>query len=157
MPERAIRSATIIVALMATTAAAFAHPRRRHISNGSHMDSVRPVREGAGRNSSRSTRAGGCAEHGARAAASDRGAEHLGRLGGRADRDGRSPRHSDKLHVVERFVLDQKTMKLTRSYVAEDSVYLKGQATRLFGAVPSGSGQEARDVPRCLDEKSCHC
>ena len=38
-------------------------------------------------------------------------------------------RHSDKLHVVERFSLDPKTMKLTRSYVAEDPVYLKGQYT----------------------------
>ena len=36
-------------------------------------------------------------------------------------------RHSDKLHVVERFALDPKTTKLTRSYVAEDSQYLKGQ------------------------------
>jgi len=36
-------------------------------------------------------------------------------------------RHSDKLHVVERFALDPATMKLTRSYVAEDPVYLKGQ------------------------------
>ena len=35
--------------------------------------------------------------------------------------------HSDKLHVVERFSLDQQTMKLTRSYVVEDPVYLKGQ------------------------------
>jgi hypothetical protein len=38
-------------------------------------------------------------------------------------------RHSDKLHVVERFSLDSKTMKLSRSYVAEDPVYLKGQYT----------------------------
>jgi hypothetical protein len=36
-------------------------------------------------------------------------------------------RHSDKLHVVERFSLDPGTMKLTRSYVAGDPVYLKGQ------------------------------
>jgi hypothetical protein len=36
-------------------------------------------------------------------------------------------RHGDKLHVVERFSLDPKTMKLTRSYVAEDPAYLKGQ------------------------------
>jgi hypothetical protein len=35
--------------------------------------------------------------------------------------------HSDKLHVVERFSLDPKTMTLTRSYTAEDPVYLKGQ------------------------------
>jgi hypothetical protein len=35
--------------------------------------------------------------------------------------------HSDKLHVVERFSLDPKTMKLTRSYIVEDPVYLKGQ------------------------------
>ena len=38
-------------------------------------------------------------------------------------------RHGDKLHVVERFSLDPKTMKLTRSYVAEDPLYLKGQYT----------------------------
>jgi hypothetical protein len=36
-------------------------------------------------------------------------------------------RHSDKLHVVERFSLDPKTMILTRSYTAEDPVNLKGQ------------------------------
>ena len=38
-------------------------------------------------------------------------------------------RHSDKLHVVERFSLDPKTMKLSRTYVAEDPMYLKGQYT----------------------------
>jgi hypothetical protein len=38
-------------------------------------------------------------------------------------------RHSDKLHVVERFTLDPKTMALTRSYAAEDPVYLKGKYT----------------------------
>jgi hypothetical protein len=37
-------------------------------------------------------------------------------------------RHSDKLHVVERFTLDPKTMKLTRAWLAEDPIYLKGQA-----------------------------
>jgi hypothetical protein len=36
-------------------------------------------------------------------------------------------RNSDKLHVVERFSLDPKTMKLTRAYAADDPVYLKGQ------------------------------
>ena len=35
--------------------------------------------------------------------------------------------NSDKLHVVERFVLDPNKMALTRSYVAEDTVYLKGK------------------------------
>ena len=35
-------------------------------------------------------------------------------------------RNSDKLHVVERFTLDPKTMKLTRTYEADDAVYLKG-------------------------------
>jgi len=35
-------------------------------------------------------------------------------------------RHSAKLHVVERFSLDPKTMKITRSYTAEDPEYLKG-------------------------------
>jgi hypothetical protein len=38
-------------------------------------------------------------------------------------------RHSDQLKVVERFSLDEKTMQLTRSYIAEDPVYLKGQYT----------------------------
>jgi hypothetical protein len=38
-------------------------------------------------------------------------------------------RNSDKLHVVERFSLDPKTMTLRRDYVAEDSVYLKGKYT----------------------------
>ena len=36
-------------------------------------------------------------------------------------------RNSDKLHVVERFSLNANTGALTRSYVAEDPVYLKGQ------------------------------
>jgi hypothetical protein len=35
-------------------------------------------------------------------------------------------RNSDKLHIVERFSLDPKTMKLTRAYAADDAVYLKG-------------------------------
>ena len=35
-------------------------------------------------------------------------------------------RHSAKLHVVERFALDPKTMKITRSYTAQDPDYLKG-------------------------------
>jgi hypothetical protein len=38
-------------------------------------------------------------------------------------------RHGDKLHVVERFTLDPKTMKLTRNYEADDAVYLKGKYT----------------------------
>src|SRR4029077_889261 len=32
--------------------------------------------------------------------------------------------HADQLHVVERFSLDPKTMKLTRTYTAEDPMYL---------------------------------
>src|SRR5215475_12581845 len=38
-------------------------------------------------------------------------------------------RNSDKLHVVERFSVDPKTMTLTRSYTAEDAEYLKGKYT----------------------------
>jgi hypothetical protein len=38
-------------------------------------------------------------------------------------------RHGNKLHVVERFTLDPATTKMTRSYVAEDPEYLKGQYT----------------------------
>lgn len=40
-----------------------------------------------------------------------------------------SVRHSDKLHVVERFSLDPKTMSLTRAYSADDPIYLKGRYT----------------------------
>ena len=38
-------------------------------------------------------------------------------------------RHSAKLHVIERFALDPKTMKITRTYSAEDPEYLKGKYT----------------------------
>ena len=38
--------------------------------------------------------------------------------------DGRIP-HSDRLHVVERFTLDPERGALTRSYVAEDPLYLQ--------------------------------
>ena len=37
--------------------------------------------------------------------------------------------NSDKLHVVERFSLDPAKLSLTRTYSAEDPVYLKGQYT----------------------------
>jgi hypothetical protein len=37
--------------------------------------------------------------------------------------------HSDKLHVIERFSLDPKTLVLTREYEAEDPIYLKGKYT----------------------------
>jgi len=36
-------------------------------------------------------------------------------------------RHSDKLHVVERFTYDPTAQTITRTYTAEDPVYLKGQ------------------------------
>jgi hypothetical protein len=38
-------------------------------------------------------------------------------------------RHGSKLHVVERFALDPKTMKITRTYTAEDPDYLQGKAS----------------------------
>jgi hypothetical protein len=38
-------------------------------------------------------------------------------------------RHSNQLKVVERFSLDPETMQLTRTYEAEDPVYLKGTYT----------------------------
>jgi hypothetical protein len=36
-------------------------------------------------------------------------------------------RNSDHLHVIERFSLDPEKLALTRTYVAEDPVYLKGK------------------------------
>jgi hypothetical protein len=38
-------------------------------------------------------------------------------------------RHSDKLHVVERFTLDPVANTITRTYTATDPVYLKGEYT----------------------------
>ena len=38
-------------------------------------------------------------------------------------------RNSEKLHVIERFSLDPAKMALTRSYSAEDPMYLKGKYT----------------------------
>jgi hypothetical protein len=38
-------------------------------------------------------------------------------------------RNSDQLHVVERFTLDPQKTALTRSYAAEDAMYLKGKYT----------------------------
>jgi len=37
--------------------------------------------------------------------------------------------NSDKLHVIERFTLDPTTLALTRTYSAEDPVYMKGRYT----------------------------
>jgi hypothetical protein len=37
--------------------------------------------------------------------------------------------HGNQLHVVERFTLDSKTLRLTRAYTAEDPEYFTGQYT----------------------------
>jgi hypothetical protein len=54
-------------------------------------------------------------------------------------------RNSDKLHTVERFVLDPNKMALTRSYIAEDPVYLKdkytGSDTILVADAPYNPGK----------------
>ena len=46
--------------------------------------------------------------------------------------------HGEMLHVVERFSLDPQTMELTRSYTAEDPMYLKGQYTGSDVIQPAG-------------------
>jgi hypothetical protein len=58
-------------------------------------------------------------------------------------------RHSDKLHVVERFTLDPKTMQLTRAYVAEDPVYLKGQYT---GSDTIGIADQPYTADNCKEQ-----
>lgn len=50
--------------------------------------------------------------------------------------DGRVP-HSDRLHVVERFMLDPETMTLRRTYTAEDPLYFEGQYTGADAVLPS--------------------
>ena len=58
-------------------------------------------------------------------------------------------RHGDKLHVVERFTLDPKTMKLTRAYTAEDPDYLKGQYT---GSDTIGIADQPFTKDNCKDQ-----
>jgi hypothetical protein len=58
-------------------------------------------------------------------------------------------RHSDKLHVVERFTLDPKTMALTRKYEADDPVYLKGKYSNedtIYPADASYSPERCEDL-----------
>jgi len=57
-------------------------------------------------------------------------------------------RHSDKLHVVERFTLDPTTMKLTRAYTADDPVYLKGQYS---GSDQVGIADATFTADKCKD------
>jgi hypothetical protein len=59
-------------------------------------------------------------------------------------------RHSDKLHVVERFTLDPKTTQLTRQYEAEDPVYLKGKYTGMDVVQPADATY-AKD--ECKEQK----
>ena len=54
-------------------------------------------------------------------------------------------RHSDKLHVVERFTLDPQTLRLTRQYEADDPLYLKGKYTGQDVVQPA-------DAPYAKDE-----
>jgi hypothetical protein len=58
-------------------------------------------------------------------------------------------RHGGKLHVVERFTLDPMTLKLTRSYVADDPEYLKGQYT---GSDTVGIADQAFTKDNCKDQ-----
>ena len=58
-------------------------------------------------------------------------------------------RHGGKLHVVERFTLDPKTMKMTRSYVAEDPEYLKGQYS---GSDTIGIADQPFTKDNCSDQ-----
>ena len=58
-------------------------------------------------------------------------------------------RHGDKLHVVERFTIDPKTVKLTRTYTAEDPDYLKGQYT---GTDTVGVADQPFTKDNCKDQ-----
>jgi hypothetical protein len=54
-------------------------------------------------------------------------------------------RHSNQLHVVERFELNPETYELTRSYVAEDPVYLQGQYTGSDRILPANASYALDD------------
>jgi hypothetical protein len=53
-------------------------------------------------------------------------------------------RHSDQLHVVERFSLDPKTRALTRRYVAEDPVYFTDKYVGSDTVLPADVPYEPR-------------
>jgi hypothetical protein len=59
--------------------------------------------------------------------------------------------HTDKLHIVERFTLDSKTMGLIRAWEADDVVYLKGTAKGQDAVYPAET-KYAQD--RCNDQTS---
>lgn len=54
-------------------------------------------------------------------------------------------RHSNQLHVVERFELNPATLELTRSYVAEDPVYMQGQYTGSDRVLPANASYALDD------------
>ena len=56
--------------------------------------------------------------------------------------------NSDKLHVVERFTLDPKTLALKRDYVADDSVYFTDQYKGSDVVMPADAPYAA---DRCQD------
>jgi hypothetical protein len=60
-------------------------------------------------------------------------------------------RNSDKLHVIERFTLDPKTMVLTREYEAEDPVYLKGKYTGRDRVQPADAPYEEDNCKELKD------
>lgn len=66
-------------------------------------------------------------------------------------------KHSDQLHVIERFSLNPATMQLSRSYVAEDPVYFsdqyRGSDTVLVADVPYEAHQCNELTFEFLDEQ----
>ena len=60
-------------------------------------------------------------------------------------------RHSDGLHVVERFTYDAETRGLTRSYMAEDSQYFTGQYTGQDTVYPTDVPFEPYDCVELKD------
>jgi hypothetical protein len=59
-------------------------------------------------------------------------------------------RHSDQLHVVERFTLDPKTFQLVREWEVEDPLYLKGKATGRDAPVMPADAPYAED--KCKEQ-----
>jgi hypothetical protein len=61
-----------------------------------------------------------------------------------------SVRHSDQMHVVERFTLDAKTFQLVREWEVEDPLYLKGKATGKDAPVMPADAPYAED--KCKEQ-----
>jgi hypothetical protein len=65
----------------------------------------------------------------------------------------RHRRLGEKLHVVERFTLDPKTLQLSRTWEVEDPDYLKGKASQATDNTPVMPADAPYATDECKEQK----